>query len=364
MKRGLPGFRGAVIFLCFTSMKAKDLQQTQFDFLSSIRAPQDLVAPLLPRAYAADVELSGGVADEIRATLKEIDLGEPEYIETFSRKDGFELLLANDCYASDTRDLLAGILNPIEIIDVVLNSIVRYRRKDMLSSMLAETKVRRRSEARGGAVKWIVRMEPAGKRFAYTYEDMGAYMQETWLTSLTLVVDSATMLADELDIVKHARLFGADSPDKPEPSVKRYRYVFTYAPLGGATVPARLTLYIDEAPALTIEASYRTAGKFIVFDTRSICYHSAGADNACLVMKYGSYNLNPSFPVLKIEGDGGTTAKKVKQAAALTSKAAALLKEGKIENAVRALRAIIQNYPGTPQAVEAGKLLKGLPEGF
>jgi TolA-binding protein len=54
----------------------------------------------------------------------------------------------------------------------------------------------------------------------------------------------------------------------------------------------------------------------------------------------------------------------VKQAAALTYKATTALKQGKIEAAVRTLRTIAQNYPGTPQAVEAQKLLEGLPDGL
>jgi hypothetical protein len=343
---------------------AKSNHSAQFEFLSSIRAAGDLVAPMLPRTYAVPVRLTGTIADEMRTTLKGLDLEEPEYMEIYDRKNGFSLILSNDYYSSDTRELLAGILNPIDMIDAVLNSIVRYRQEDKLDNMLYETKAKRQLIVNKGKAKWVVLLEPSGERFAYDYEDMGAYIHETWLTSMEITVDSASMLAEKLVLKKYSRLYSADSTGRPSPSGRSYQYDFHYDTLTGKPMPVKMTLAIDGVLSLSMEAAYRTAGSSIVFASRKICYETKGGKQACLELEYGEYQINADLQAFKNGNKNATSSNKIKQAAALALKAEEAIRTGNIKVAMRTLKNIIQNCEGTPQAVEARKLLEGLPDGF
>ncbi|MBD3390559.1 MAG: hypothetical protein GF418_00945 [Chitinivibrionales bacterium] len=342
---------------------ADDSWDAHRDFLRTIKSPEELVLPHFPRSYRVPLTLSGPVADEMHRTLAALDLKEPEYVEVFDRKDRFHLLLANKSYTAETRDLLSGILNPVEMIEAVLQSIVRYREKELLEAMLRETRVSRTREMRNDTAVHVVRIEPTGTRFNYTYEDRGAFIREHWLTGITLAVDAGTMTARELALVKHTRLMRGDDAAKPRPATRRHRYVFSYARAGELTVPSRLDLYVNDSLALTISATYRLRQEFVVFDTRTICYSLPKGRATCLHIQYGRYDFDPGFRPARAAGKQ-TEARDVREAAEEARKASIALREGRISAAVRTLRNIVQDYPGTPQAVEARNLLEGLPEGF
>ena len=319
----------------------------------------------MPRSYSVPVTLSGSVAEEMKQTLADMDLEEPRYNEILDRKKRFQLMLANEGYSAQTRDLLSGILNPIEMIDVVLTSIVRYREKELLNTMLRETNFEKKLTEKNGMPVWALIFTPKGKRFSYRYQDMGAYVEEVWLTKLILAVDTATMKAQQLLVKKHSRMFRADDDKQPVAVAKKYRYEFAYEEIGKATLPSKLSLHVNDSLTLTIGAAYKKLKNFVVFNNRNICYHFPGRLPSCLTMSYGNYDLQASPHVLKTTpAASGKHAKKIKQAAELARKASIALKNGKIDIAVRTMRAIAQSYRGTPQAVEAQKLLEGLPEGL
>jgi hypothetical protein len=335
-----------------------------FNFLSSIRSPADLVYPVLPKEYSVPVLLSGDVAEEMKYTLKNLDLEDPQYKEIYTQKTGFRLILANSFYSEDTRELLAGILNPVEMIDVVLGSIVRYRQKELLKKMLNEASAERRLIKTETGPKWLVVLTPSGDRFAYEYEDMGAYIHETWLTHLEVMVDTANMLAENLEVKKASRLFSADSTGKPAPSENVYKYEFAYDTIEGRFLPSKMTLSIDGIQALSIKSGYRMLKKHTVFDSRIICYRKDINGRAYLNIKYGEYSLAQASVKPDKENRNDKKAVKIKQAASLAIKAEDALRAGNIKAAVRILKNIIQECEGTPQAIEAKKLMEGLPQGF
>jgi hypothetical protein len=360
-------FAVVTIFLALKALAGTKGALDNFTFLSSIRSPGDLVSPALPGVYSVPVELSGPVAEEINATIKNLDLDAPEYMEIYRQKDGFELVLANEFYDRETRSLLAGVLNPVEMTGVVLGSILRYRQPEKLKAMLGETLVEKQKISLTGKAIWVVSFKPVGERFSYEYEDLGAFVSETWLTSLVLEVDSATMLANSLQMNKSTRLFSADSTSRPQPAQKSYKYYFFYETVSEKTLPSGMTLTIDGVPALAIKSTYRKEKEFAVFDQRSICYKSGSAAQSCLLMKYGAYDLNPNLQNLQSGGKdakNAKSAKKIQQAAALAIKAEYELRAGNLKAAARILRNIVKNFDGTPQSVEAKKLLDGIPDGL
>ena len=129
-------------------------------------------------------------------------------------------------------------------------------------------------------------------------------------------------------------------------------------------MPTTLEVYVDGALGLTVAATYRKRKGYLLFDSRHICYHLPNKPKSCLEINYGTYTLDSPLVLDVGPTEKRVSARKVRQAESLAQKATAALKEGKIESAVRTLRNIAKNYSGTPQAVEAQKLLEGLPEGL
>jgi hypothetical protein len=339
-----------------------------FMLLRSIRSPDQLVFPHLPSSYTVPITVSGIIAEEMRKTLDTIHLEPPQYEEVLDKDRQFHLYLANQSYPLETRDLLAGVLNPVEMIDAVVSSVLKYRSDDQFISIVNETEIAVTPASvtgRPGVRAVRVVLTPKGKYFAYGYEDLGAYVRESWLSSITCVLDTSSHLVHELSLVRHQRIYVADQTTKPPVDSSQLTYGFFYAMAQGALLPVELSLSINGVPSLSISASYRSEGKYVVFDGRKICYvksaEGSGAPS-CLIMSYGAYNMNTVPPqVLKSPVRPRDYAQHMEKAAQLCRKALDHLRSGSIESSIPLLKKVVSEYPETPQAVEARKLLSGLP---
>jgi hypothetical protein len=179
------------------------------------------------------------------------------------------------------------------------------------------------------------------------------------------VVDSASHLAYRISQRKMSRHIAADQAQKPQASTVDATYRFSYASFDGRAVPSRLDLEVGGKPTLSVTATYRRETKHVVFDTRSIWYSTQQGDSASLAMAYGSYDFsNASRP--KADPAAGTKryTRDIESAARLSAKAAEGLKRGRIDVTIRHLRRIVDDYPHTPQAAEARRLLSSLPTGL
>lgn len=328
--------------------------------ISRIKSPHELLSQYLPKRYTASLALSGSIADEIKVILDTLDIDTPQYSEIFNRKKGTRLIITNKKYTSQTRDLISGILNPIELTDVVLNSILQYREADALLDMQKETTV----SVKEDSSLTIFEIKPTGTRFNYKYKDVGAYVYETWLTMLTITVAPSTMLVHKLSLTKHSRTFSAEQTKKTSPEENIYTYVFKYEKLQNAFVPTQLDLYVDNFLTLTLSAAYRQIDRFILFDNRDITYFFKNKAESKLLIEYQSYNFEITQGKIETAGSSGKYTVKLIKAAACARKAVDALNKGDTQTTLGLLQTIIENYPGTPQAVEAQKLLSGLPNGL
>jgi hypothetical protein len=332
-----------------------------FMLLRSIRSPDQLVFPRLPSSYTVPITVSGVIAEEMKKTLDTIHLEAPRYEEVLDKNRQFHLFLANQSYPLETRDMLAGVLNPVDMIDAVVSSVLKYKSDDQFIAIVNETEIAVAPAA--GGVR--VMLTPKGKYFAYSYDDLGSYIRESWLSRITCVLDTSSHLVQELSLMRHQRIFVADKPQKPPVDSSLLAYGFSYASVQGALVPVELSLSINGAPSLSVSATYRGEGKFVVFDTRKICYvnsASIGGAPSCLIMMYGAYDMNnmPS-QAMKSPVRPRDYAQHMEKAAQLCRKALEHLRGGRIESSIPLLKKVVSEYPETPQAVEARKLLSGLP---
>jgi hypothetical protein len=206
-------------------------------------------------------------------------------------------------------------------------------------------------------VKIVLR--PKGERFGYRYRDAGVYTREDWLTEMSVVVDTATSLVHELEQTKGERTITATSDRQPHAHTSRQRYVFVYRTMDEATVPVRLELHIDGTHTLTIGATYRREGKHLLFDGRTIVYHLPKGTSA-LSMRYGTYDLDAGRREVRRALEPAANIRKIERAAELAHKASRAFDDGRLEAAARFLRELMEDYPGTPQGVEARRILAGL----
>ena len=334
--------------------------------LRSVQTPRELLFSRLPSQYTVPITLSGSIAGEMKKTLQGIGLEAPSYEEVLDKTRQFHLFLANKNYSLETRDLLSGVLNPVEMIDIVVSSALKYRQEEQFRAIANETSATIASRQTQGKTMLSITLLPRGKYFAYSYEDLGAYIRESWLSAVVCVMDSASRCVHELTLHKSSRTFAADQTQKPPVDSSVLHYAFSYAPLDGALLPATLSLSINGTPSLTLEATYRREGKYLLFDTRKICYVNPRAprgDSSCLMMTYGVYDINRVPQSLKQPVAPQTHAKNMEKAACLSRTALALIRKGSLDAAIAVLKKVVADFPETPQAVEARKLLSGLPGG-
>ncbi len=347
-----------VFFIPYETFSAETHTTTT---LRKIRTPLDLLDPLLPSQYAVPVQLSGNIADEMARSILNLELPSPEYREIRSRSDGFRLELTNDQYTSRTRKLLSGVLNPIEMIDAVLENLLELSDEKGFSKLTNETEIRtiRNENEPGSLIRY--QFVPKGDRFHYEYHDYGAAVTESWLLKLELLLDTSAMLAMEITATAIDRKITASPSALPQVDTTIRTYRAAYDTLDGQMAPAALEVFINATPTLRISAKYRMEGNLAVFDRREICCYIDNSAPRCLVIRYGTYDLGrKASPKDRSRPSGNAV--KLKHAAGLAFEASQALRTGKIQTAVRLMNAIAEKYPGTPQAAEARELLRGLPD--
>lgn len=341
-----------------------DSARDDYDLLQSIPSPFEMIAPSFPPYYRTAVDLSGPVAEEMKRSLVKMGFSAPVYEETMDRGRDFNLAIANKDYPLETRALISGVLNPTEMTESLLSSLLKYRDPDFLLALRKETVTTRRATRHNGQPAILVTLRPKGsERFSYSYEDLGSYVREAWISELSVALDSVSHRVLELTSNRHSRQVAANAAESPTGKETRHRYVFEYDTLRGEYLPSRLTLTTDDSLVVVLSARYRREGDRTVFDGRTICYRRPRTPESCLVMKYGRYAIEkPSDRQESFSGTRTKYAQRLEKAAGLSRKATAALKKGDLSEAGRVLRRLVDEYPETPQAVEAGKLLSNLPQ--
>ena len=354
---GIAGRFSLVLLLFFTLNAGNRAQTPENRILHSIRSPQDLIFPHFPRKYCVPVSLSGPVAQEMEQAFNDLDFQSPVFNEFFDGKE-FHLQVSNSDYPEQTRDLLSGILNPLEMIDMAVESVVKYKTGHKLAELTDQTTMEIKTSTYKNRPVFLIHLTPRGERFGYSYSDNGAFVEESWLNDLTMIIDTSSHLVYELKAQKHTRHMGADAMEKPQAVPSQLKYIFAYELRDNISLPSAMTLYLNGTQVIQISALYRMEGKQIVFDSKKICCLQ-GTGQLCLEINYGSYTFK--------ECTGGTSNKpkkynqKLEKAALLSKKAAEELRSGNIDNSIHVLEVLIQKYGDTPQAVEARRLLSNLP---
>jgi hypothetical protein len=203
---------------------------------------------------------------------------------------------------------------------------------------------------------------PKGQYFAYTYDDRGAYIRESWLTKIACVIDTASHFVNELSLTRHARIITVDMQTKPAADSSLVVYSFTYDTIQAVRVPVGMTLSVNGKVSFVINATYRIEKKSIVFDTRQICYPASATQTlSCLMMTYGTYTTD-EIPVAAMKpAKPKEYTEHMEKAALLCRKALDCIRNGTLDAAIPLLDKAVSSYPETPQAAEARQLLRGLP---
>lgn len=330
-----------------------------YSMLRSIKSPQELLFPSFPRRYCVPVTLSGKIADEMKAALDSLKLEPPKYTERFDGK-AFNLILANESYPGKTRELLGGIMNPVELIDIVVSSVVKYREPQKYTEIIRDTRITQDTATYKERSAFIIRLTPKGERFGYLYQDVGAFVHESWLTMLTLTLDATSKVVYELSTIRYSRTYDANA-ERPAADIMNARYLFLYEQQDSVLLPKRLNVYFNNAEVLKIEASYRKQDKFFVFDKKEICSSLDGV-TSCLSESYGDYQFKGCDTIRSLaKNQDKNYSKNLEKAAALSKEAGDKMRNGQITESVRVLQKLVEQYGDTPQAVEARRLLGQLP---
>jgi hypothetical protein len=334
-------------------------QPTGFAMLKSIKSPQELLFPSFPKRYCVPVTLSGKIADEMKGALDSLKLEPPQYSERFDG-NAFNLILANENYSGKTRELLGGIMNPVELIDIVVSSVLKYREPQKYAEIINDTKLTQDTATYKGKRVMVIRLSPKGERFGYLYQDVGAFVHESWLTMLTITLDASTKVVYELSTIRYSRTYDANA-ERPAADIMNARYMFFYEQQDSVLLPTRLNVFFNNAEVLKIEASYRKQDKFFVFDKKEICSSLDGVAS-CLDVSYGDYRFKGCDSLLSLtKNQDKNYSKNLEKAAALSEEASEKLRNGQITESVRVLQKLVDQYGDTPQAVEARRLLSQLP---
>jgi len=354
----------AILFLFESAVIAKQENLPPgYALLKTIRLPDQLIAPFFPTVYTVPITLTGDIAKEMQQSLFTMNLEAPQYEEVFDKKRQFHLYLANTSYSLETRDLLAAALNPLDMIDAIVSSVLKYRSNDQFNAIIYETTVSVSPFVVEGGPGVAIELLPKGKYFAYSYQDEGPFIRESWLTRVRCHIDTSSHLLYELRLMRHMRTFSSDKSERPPVDSILYCYAFSYTRLGNAILPSGLSLSVNERQSLAVNATYRTEGKNIVFNSRSICYVDRGPRDtaSCLYLNYGRYLWNTVPTAMSKRKEPAEYALHLEKAALLCRNAQQKLKTGNIEACIPLLKKVVSQYGETPQAVEARKLLQGLP---
>lgn len=313
-----------------------------------------------PRCYTAQVTLGGAVGAEVKASLLAMKLPPPVFSEILDEKGVIRLSIANKEYPLVTRDLVSGIVNPGQMIDVILSSLLRYHSADDIRQLASETTIKKNVTVLDNRPVFTLFLSPVGTRFAYRWDDMGAFVHESWLTSAMLTIDTSTYVVYEISGRKYSRTFSVDASEKPPLDSADVRYTITYDTASGL-LPLSLTVRENKSEKLKIVVTYRPENGATVFNSRSIIYALPNGSKTELSLYYGLYTMSLfGKPDLDNPIQSGYM-KKLGGAATLARKATDCLSLGDISAAARVFKRLSQEYPSTPQGIEAARLLQNLP---
>lgn len=254
-------------------------------------------------------------------------------------------------------------MNPVELIDLVVSSVVKYREPQKYNEIIRDTKAEKDTTTYMGRSAYIVRLTPKGERFGYLYQDVGTFVHESWLTMLTITIDATSKVVYELSTIRYSRTYDANA-DRPAANILNARYLFYYEQEDSVLLPKRLNVFFNNAEVLKIEASYRKQDKLFVFDKKEICSSLEGV-SSCLNVSYGDYRLKACDSIISTSRNQDRNySKNLEKAAALSKEAGDKMRNGQITESVRVLQKLVEQYGDTPQAVEARRLLSQLPRGL
>ena len=269
----------------------------------------------------------------------------------------FHLSITNETYPEQTRDLLSGVLNPLEMIDLIIQSLVKYKSTQKFAELIAETNPQMQKSSTNPSML-VIHLTPRGKRFAYNYDDNGALIQESFTTQMDIVIDTTTYLVHEISTRKLHRQFSTDVTKEPSFDTLNIKYLFKYNDyFKNRVLPYQLQIFSNNKQTLEIGVNYRQEGASIVFDKKEI-FSIDDSRKSDLVITYGKYSM-VSCKIKKSSAQ--QINKKLMAASTLSRKAEDYLRKGNISASARVLREIAEKYEDTPQAVEARRLLSQLP---
>ncbi len=323
--------------------------------MGRIKSVRTLLLQRLPEEYTVPVTLKGDLGKRVEASLDSMGFDSPGFCETYSTDEGFNLYIDNENMPPYTHRMISGILNPIEMSNVILNTFTSYRKYSVMKALLKETVVKRKSIKEDGVEFLVMEFSPREEKFKYTYRDNGPAIRESWLDTMALKI-KGTMEIKEIMVVKKSVLHYNNKKEKN--SVKQV-YSFDYKKIGKTLLPLEMRLFTDDTLSLKVKAEYRIADEEILFKNREIIFLDRDGNERRLIIEYGKYVFDSKRMDVR-EGYEDGYSEQILKAAEIAAEAQEALSKGEMDRAYLMYRRLLRRYPDTPQAVEARELLQGL----
>jgi hypothetical protein len=335
-----------------------------YELLRSVKGPLELIEPVFPRMYSATVQLEGALVREFERTLAHVGLEPPRFEESMNRHGRFQLTLTNPSNGPETSEMVCGILNPVDIIQLTVDKLVRFSAADEFIRLKRETNDSVLSAGRPHESLLRIILSPRQERFCYSYVDLGTLVEESWFSGMEVLIDSTLHIVKQVRQNKIARHIDIEQLSAPRIDTLLLLYDIDYVQQGEHLLPAQLTLSQNGKRRLRVSSTYRIENGYTVFDTRTITFWQQAADSTSLTLRYGSYRFDKAPPSPPAEAVSVNTNQQIAEASKIAQRATQTLRDGKIRESVRLLQKLLNDYPQTPQAVEARDLLQCLPEIF
>ncbi|MFW5960661.1 MAG: tetratricopeptide repeat protein [Chitinivibrionales bacterium] len=323
--------------------------------MGRIKSVRTLLLQRLPEEYTVPVTLKGDLGKRVETCLDSMGFDSPGFYETYSRDEGFNLYIDNENMPPYTHRMISGILNPIEMSNVILNTFTSYRKYSVMKDLLKETVVKRKTIKEDGVEFLVMEFSPRDEKFKYASIDNGPAIRESWLDTMALKI-KGTMEVKEVMLVKHNVLH---YNNKKEKTRVKQGYSFDYKKIGKTLLPLEMRLFTDDTLSLKVNAEYRIADEEILFKNREIVFLDREGNERRLIIEYGKYVFDSKRVDVR-EGQGDGFSEEIIRAAEIAGEAQEALSEGEMDRAYLMYRRLLRRYPETPQAVEARELLKGL----
>ncbi len=254
-------------------------------------------------------------------------------------------------------NLIPGIMDPISLFHLVLKEIESYRNPQTLLNIRDNSK----TELTIQDNMYNIYVAPLrGRNYIIKkYSDTGTETVIKTLIWLKAQVNTENNLIKTLEIKKETNI-KTISVGLNKTSVDSVKYEFSYFKWKNNFYPNELKLWKNNKLQLLLSAKYKEQENLLLPSKKTFKYARNNTFETGY-LEYGKYNINETSTVSSVKNSNSNTAKKLQKANAISLKIQDALMNGRIMEAKRRIKILLEQYPNTPQAQQAKSFWQGLP---